>query len=130
MKWLKAAIVVIAGGTLVAGAGIGPVLAQAVNRVVAIAKPQHYDGPCPATIRFIGTIFVNNPADVSYRWERSDHATGPVQTVHITGAGRGVETTWDLGQQPVEGFHGSERLHVLSPGDFYSNPALFTLTCR
>jgi hypothetical protein len=102
----------------------------AVNRIVAVVNPRAYDGPCPATITFTGTIFVNRPARVSYRWERSDHATGPVETVQVSGGGRGVKTEWHLGNPRGQAFHGSETLHVLSPGDFYSNPAEFTLVCR
>jgi hypothetical protein len=102
----------------------------AINHVVAVARPNNYDGLCPASIEFIGTIFVNYPAAVSYRWERSDRATGRVETVQINSAGQGVVTHWQLRRPPGEIFHGSERLHVLSPGDFYSNPAQFTLVCR
>ena len=108
-----------------------PAVAQpAVNHVVAIAKPSAYDGRCPASIEFIATIFVNHPAKVSYRWERSDRATGPVQTVQIRSGGQGVRTQWHLGNPRGEVFHGSETLHVLSPGDAFSNPAEFTLVCR
>jgi hypothetical protein len=108
-----------------------PAVAQpAINHVVAVARPQAYDGHCPAAIAFIGTIFVNHPARVSYRWERSDHATGPVQTVEIRSGGREVQTQWQLGNPRGQVFHGSETLHVLSPGDSYSNPAEFTLVCH
>ena len=102
----------------------------AINHVVAVAQPNAYNGPCPATIEFIGTIFVNHPARVSYRWERSDHATGAVQTVQINGGGRSVRTQWHLGHPRGQVFHGTETLHVLSPGDAYSNPAEFTLVCH
>jgi hypothetical protein len=110
-----------------------PAFAQqppAVNKVTAIAKPSRYDGNCPASIEFIATIVVNYPATVSYRWERSDHATGPVQTVNIRSAGQGVVTRWQLSRQIGEVFSGWQRLHVLSPGDSYSNEANFTLICR
>jgi hypothetical protein len=108
-----------------------PAVAQtAINHVVAVAKPRHYEGPCPASIEFAGTIFVNHPATVSYRWERSDHATGPVETIVIRSAGQGVYTHWQLNRPPGQVFHGSQTLHVLSPGDFISNPAEFTVVCR
>ena len=48
-----------------------------VTKVVVIAKPSTYTGPCPATIEFLGTIFVGRPAIVEYRWERSDGVMGP-----------------------------------------------------
>jgi hypothetical protein len=103
---------------------------RVVDHVVTIAKPPTYVGPCPTAVEFIATIFVTRPATVSFRWERSDHATGPVQTVHISGAGMGVKTLWHLGGKPGTVIRGAETLHVLSPGDAYSNAAEFTATCR
>ena len=111
---------------------IGAAAAQprAVDHVVAVAHPANYQGTCPISVEFTGTIFVNHPTTVSYRWERSDRATGRVETVRINGGGLGVHTQWQLGHRPGVPLHGSETLHVLSPGDHYSNPAEFTLICR
>jgi hypothetical protein len=106
-------------------------LAQPViYRLVAHASPPAYDGPCPAVIAFTGTIFVHHPARVSYRWERSDGAAEPVETVQIDDADIDVKTEWQLATPRGQVLHGSEVLHILSPGDFYSNPAQFTLVCR
>src|SRR5438132_10264554 len=71
-----------------------------VTKVVVIAKPNTYVGPCPATIEFLGTIFVSRPATVEYRWERSDGVMGPRESVDIRSAGKGVTTTWKLGATP------------------------------
>jgi len=101
-----------------------------VNHVTAIARPSQYDGRCPASIEFIGTIFMNDQATVSYRWERSDGATGPVQTVHVANPRQVAVVRWQLSRPVGEVFQGAETLHVLSPGDFHSNPAQFTLVCR
>jgi hypothetical protein len=125
MKYV-ACVIGVAGCLLCQQAAAQP----AINRVVAVARPPAYNGPCPASIEFVGTIFVNRPARVSYRWERSDRATGPVQTIFIPGGAGGVRTQWQLGRPPGQVFRGAETLHVLSPGDFYSNPAEFTLVCR
>ena len=103
---------------------------RAVERVSAVARPPHYDGRCPASIEFIGTIQVNRPITITYRWERSDRATGPVKTLTIHRAGESVIERWELARRPGEVFRGSATLHVLSPGDHYSNPADFTLVCR
>jgi hypothetical protein len=130
MNRFSTALLVVASAVIAAAADAGSAAAQAVNHVVAIAKPKHYEGPCPASIEFVGTIFVNHPAQVTYRWERSDHATGPAQSVFISGAGRGVTTTWQMSRPPAEVFRAGEVLHVLSPGDVYSNRAEFTLVCR
>jgi hypothetical protein len=111
---------------------IGPsALAEsAINTVVAVANPHRYEGRCPASVQFVGTISVNQPTRVSYRWERSDRATGRVETVVIQGRGHSVSTTWQLSRPRGAVFQGSETLHVLSPGDYHSNPAEFTLVCR
>src|SRR5437763_15873792 len=77
---------------------------RAVTNVVAVAKPKRYEGRCPASIEFVGTIFVSRPTTVSYRWERSDHATGPVQTVTINSAGQGVTARWQLSRPVGEVF--------------------------
>ncbi|WP_146101506.1 hypothetical protein [Rhodopila globiformis] len=111
---------------------IGPsALAQsAINTVVAVANPRHYEGRCPASIAFVATISVNQPTKVSYRWERSDGATGRVETAVIRGRGHGVTTTWTLSRRRGETFKGAQTLHLLSPGNLRSNPAEFTLVCR
>jgi hypothetical protein len=102
---------------------------RAVDHVTAAARPGRYDGPCPASIEFVGTIYVNFPTTVTFRWERSDGATGRVESARINPTGS-VVTRWQLSRRPGEVFRGSETLHVLSPGDFFSNPAEFTLVCR
>jgi hypothetical protein len=122
----------ILGG--VAAMLIGGAAAQAqmppVNRVTAAARPAHYDGRCPASIEFVGTIFMNYQATVSYRWERSDGASGPVETVVVQGPRQGAVTRWQLRRPVGEVFQGVETLHVLSPIDIYSNPAKFQMVCR
>ncbi len=82
---------------------------------------------CPTTFNFAGQIVVNATGTVTYRWERSDGATGPVQTVNF---GPGVttvdvNTTWQLGAAGTFW----ERIHVLTPNDISSNQATFTLSC-
>lgn len=101
-----------------------------VSRVVAVARPPRYQGPCPAQFEFIATIYVNYPTVVTYRWERSDHATGPTQSVAINGAGQGVVATWQLGGPPGRVFNGWEVLHVLSPVNMLSNVANISLVCQ
>jgi hypothetical protein len=117
---------------VLAASAIGPsAMAQpAINTVVAVANPHRHEGRCPASIAFVGTISVNRPTQVSYRWERSDGATGRVETVVIQGRGQSVSTRWQLSRPRAEVFRGSQTLHVLSPGDHVSNPAEFTLICR
>lgn len=101
-----------------------------VTKVVAVAKPKEFDGQCPVTIEFTGTIFVSrHPARVTYRWERSDGAEGPRETVDIRSAGQGVTTTWQF-STPRRNFDGWERLHVLAPTGITSNDATFRVHCN
>ena len=100
-----------------------------VTRVVVIAKPKTYAGPCPTTIEFVGTIFVSRPARVEYRWERSDGAMGPRESVDIRSAGKGVTTTWKVGT-PRKSFSGWQRLHVLAPASTISNQAVVQIKCN
>ena len=100
-----------------------------VTKVVVIAKPSTYTGPCPATIEFLGTIFVSRPARVEYRWERSDGVLGPRESVDSRSAGKGVTTTWKMGT-PRRSFSGWERLHVLAPASMISNQATVQIKCN
>jgi hypothetical protein len=100
-----------------------------VTKVVTIAKPKRYSGPCPTTIEFVGTIFVSHPARVEYRWERSDGATGSTQTVDIRSAGQGVKDTWRIGT-PGKSFSGWVKLHVLAPTGISSDAATFDIRCQ
>ena len=100
-----------------------------VTKVVVIAKPTTYTGPCPTTIELVGTIFVSRPARVEYRWERSDGAVGPREFVDIRSAGKGVTTTWRVGT-PRRSFNGWERLRVLSPNGITSNTATIQIKCN
>jgi len=123
---MAATVVTALLGALPADAQVPP-----VDRVVALARPANYVGPCPAHIEFTGTIFVNRPTTVTYRWERSDRGMGPPQSVTIRGGGMGVPTSWQLGSPGRGfGFNGYQTLHVLTPNEAFSNPAHFSVTCR
>lgn len=101
-----------------------------IDHVAAVARPAHYDGKCPASIEFDGTIVLHSPATVSYRWERSDRATSHVETARMSGGSRLVTTTWKFSRPPGRAFHAAETLHVLSPVNVRSSPAEVTLVCR
>jgi len=103
---------------------------SAINTIIAVANPRNYEDRCPTTITFVGTISVNQPTKVMYRWERSDRVIGRTETAVIQGCGQSVSTSWQLSRPKGATFKGAETLHVLSPADQVSNPAEFTLTCR
>ena len=104
----------------------------AITAVELSAEPREYKGPCPATITFHGVIDVEGgPGTLTYRFARSDRATGPAEVLSIAIPGRKeVATTWTLGEQPERPFEGWQQLIVLAPRDVASKPAGFSLTCE
>src|SRR5215467_3873777 len=95
---------------------------------VVVAPPKIPLGPCPATVEFVGTIFVSRPARVDYRWERSDGATGPRESVDIRSAAKSVTNSWRVGT-PRKPFSGWQRLRVLAPNGVVSNTAPLQIKC-
>ena len=104
--------------------------ARTVTSVGLVAKPRSYSGPCPATLRFIGTIRVRRyPVWVDYQWERSDGARGQRQRIRIDSRGRGVSETWRIGGRH-EHMQVWERLHVLAPTGISSPAVRVNVNCR
>jgi hypothetical protein len=122
--------IVVGVAVMLIGCAVARAQMPPVNRATAAARPANYDGRCPASIEFVGTIFMNYQATVSYRWERSDGASGPVETVVVRGPRQRAVTRWQLRRPVGEVFRGVETLHVISPVNLYSNPAQFQLVCR
>jgi hypothetical protein len=100
-----------------------------VTRVGIVAKPQAYNGHCPARIEFIATIHVSHPSRVEYQWERSDGGRGQRESVDIHSAGQGVTDSWTLGGGN-ERLVVWERLHVLAPTGISSPQARVHVNCR
>ena len=101
-----------------------------VTRVAIVAKPKVYTGPCPAELQFIATIFVSHyPVNVTYQWERSDHAIGARKTITIRASGQGVYETWHLGRAHQH-LNVWERLHVVAPTNITSPPGQATVNCQ
>ena len=89
-------------------------------------KPWKLQRCLSRNVRLLGNITTNGPGSVTYRWERSDGATGQTETLNFTGAGtQTVTNSWQLSA------NGSfwERVHVLTPNDTSSNDASFTNNC-
>jgi hypothetical protein len=88
-----------------------------------------YTGPCPAAHYFVADVTVDGVCTVTYRWERSDGAMGPVQTLVFNGAGtQQIGDTWTLGGGPGTGTVW-ERVDILTPLPMTSNQANITITC-
>jgi len=98
--------------------------------IKATVDPPSFTGACPLskTFNFSAVIFaVNGPGTVTYRWERSDGAIGPIESITFAEGGgtQTVETSWTVGIS----YSGWKRVHILTPSDSLSDKANFTLTC-
>ena len=115
------------------GAPSNPSNAVTLASVTAAARvtPASYTGDdCPVTFTFNGTITTSGAGSVTYRWIRSDGATGPTSTLDFKEAStQSVPTeTWTLGGPGTTGTFWEE-IQVLSPVPATSNEASFTLDC-
>jgi hypothetical protein len=81
---------------------------------------------CPMTFGFYATINVTGPGTITYKWERSDNAISPVQSLTFPAAGsQTVNTTWTLSGT----YTGWQRLHILTPFDMTSSQMGFSVSC-
>jgi hypothetical protein len=86
-------------------------------------------------VTFSATITVDLPVKVTFRWERSDGAVGPTETVAINGRTSEVKsyttsTSWELRHPPGQSFRATQRLHVLAPNEMTSNDAEVVINCQ
>lgn len=96
-----------------------------ITGITISVDPATYTGPCPKAVNFSALIGASGPGVVTYKWERSDGANAPVESVTFTAAGtKTVTTSWTRG-----GGTGWQRLHILTPDDVVSGQLSFTLTC-
>jgi hypothetical protein len=87
--------------------------------------PSVAPGGCPRTFTFTGIITASGPCTVTYRWERSDGASSPLQSLTFPGAGSVTVTqSWQTGISS-----GWMQLHVLTPNELVSGHAPFSQTC-
>jgi hypothetical protein len=99
----------------------------AVTSVTASVDPSSFIGACPKTFNFYAVITVNGPGTVTYRWERSDGASGTTKSITFAAAGsQTVTDSWTIGIS----YSGWQVVHILTPNDSLSNQANFTLTCE
>jgi len=100
-----------------------------VTSAILNVAPVTYAGACPATFYFTGTITMNGPGTVVYRWERSDGTTKPSQSLIFTVAGSQIVT--DVWQGITTTLRsGWQRIHIGSPNEVFSNQATFTNNCQ
>jgi len=103
-----------------------PTLAAKVTSATVSVTPPSFEGACPKLFAFAGTITVDSPGVVKYKWIRSDGASAPEQQLAFKAPGRQVvRTTWTIGRS----YEGWEAVQILSPNALVSNRATFRLTC-
>jgi hypothetical protein len=91
------------------------------------ADVTHTAAKCPASVAFTGHITATGGSGpVTYRFVRSDGATGPVKTLKFVSPGtQRVTEAWTLGATTK----GWLKLEVLTPNALASAQAPFTLDC-
>jgi hypothetical protein len=105
----------------------------AVTAMSLKAEPPAPGAPCPVTVKFAGQITTNGPGLVTYRFIRSDGATGSDQTLEFkTAATQSVATTWTLGGAGLTSYEGWLALRVLAPneGESEQSAGRFTIACK
>jgi hypothetical protein len=99
----------------------------AVLGVTAMAEPTAFAGACPKNFIFSAVITANGAGTVTYRWDRSDGISSPLQTAVFAAAGtQTVSTGWT---RDASGAYWV-RAHTLAPNEVISNQAGFTLNCE
>lgn len=105
--------------------GPTPAAFEVTGVTVAVAPASH-SGACPKKFEFSATIAASGDGEVIYRWERSDGASAPIQSLTFGAAGsETVSSTWTLS---AVGGHW-KRVRILSPNEVVSHEAAFTLAC-
>ncbi len=96
----------------------------------ARASERTYRGPCPVTLRFRGRISVAGGAGtVSYKWQRSDGASAPLETIDFSRPGtEDIESTWRIGG-PGMRYEGWKQIETFDPASQTSNRASFSIQC-
>ena len=117
-------------GTSAPSSPSNEVTIASVTARARVTPASHTGDDCPVTFTFNGTITSSRGGPVTYRWIRSDGATGPTSTLYFKEAGtQSVQAeTWTLGGPGTTGTFW-EAIRVLSPAPATSNEASFTLDC-
>jgi len=119
------AVCFIAAGSGWIPAGLSAAPPVTVSAVVN-AIPSSFNGVCPKTIVFKGTITASAPCTVQYKFIRSDGASSALKSVVIPASGTNVvEDTWMIGDT----YKGWEAIQIISPAAYTSPHASFIMTC-
>lgn len=114
---------------------VTPAIAGAfeVKGATLTASPTMYEGPCPATITFNGTIAAFGKGQVQYTFLRSDGGQYPTYLLDFAGPDitqvKGISTTWKLGGASLPSYSGWMAVKIISPNALESTKAEFAITC-
>jgi hypothetical protein len=113
--------------------GGGPFAVTSVNTTV---NPSSYSGPCtdPGGYRidftFSADITTNAAGTVTYKWERSDNANAPEESITFNSAGtKTVTSTWSRWFDPGDNATGWKRVYINNPNHQGFSQASFTVNC-
>jgi hypothetical protein len=129
---VKNRIVVGIASLLLAGGIASAALAQQLpNMSTTLAvTPESYEGTCPVTIRFKGTINTSLPGRIHYKFVRSDGAYMPTEPAVFGAAGAQAATTnWTVGTGEQSRYEGWMMLKIVYPGEMESPRARYKVTC-
>jgi hypothetical protein len=121
----------------VGGGGVGSGNGEfAVTSVNTTVNPSNYSGPCtdPGGYRidftFSAEITTNAAGTVTYKWERSDNANAPEESLTFNSAGtKTVTSTWSRWFDPGDNDTGWKRVYINEPNHQTFSQASFTVTC-
>ncbi len=97
-----------------------------------VAEPESYNGPCPVTLSFSGSVWWESPVggQVVYRFLAEDGSTSPPETLYFEGPGnQEVSLSLTLGGKPGQVRTGSIAIQILEPVELTSKPAYYEVSC-
>lgn len=110
-----------------------PALAIDVTFVDLSPDRPSYEGACPVTVTFRGTVEVDGPGTVGVQWVRSDGVTSATTMLMFPAAeNKSITNTWTLGDYvpAFRPFNGWQKLRVTSDSTMKEGYAEFSVTCR
>lgn len=105
-------------------------IAFQVTALTANVTPTNYSGACPKQFDFTGNITSNSAGTLTYKWVRSDGASGSTQSMTFGAAGTQAANadSWTLGGTGFT-YSGWEKIQILTPNSIESTPANFNMAC-
>ncbi len=126
-------LVTVIGATFLI-AGIGALYAQqSIEATLEKASPERYNGVCPKTINFKGSITAKSPGKVQYEFvvmDGDEQTTKPGGTLDFAAAGK-QEITWkiEFGEEGESKHSGWVMLRVTAPAKVESNKSNYLVRC-